>query len=88
MPTLTQAQLLVLGAANIHPTPSQELALRLNLELAGHQALDIPVTRKNRLYWNSVYQAQHQDPVYADNAKALSVLAPLDLTTHDTEHAQ
>lgn len=45
-------------------TPQEELRIRLNLELGGHQALDIPVSHKNRQHWRSVYEAQHEDPVY------------------------
>lgn len=44
--------------------PREELRIRLNLELGGHMALDIPVSEKNRAYWRSVWDAQREAPVY------------------------
>lgn len=59
---LTEQQLLL----DLDPrvTAQEELRIRLNLELQGHMALDIPVSKKNRRHWASIYEAQHQDPVY------------------------
>lgn len=60
---LTEEQLLL--DLDPHVTAQEELRIRLNLELRGdHQALDIPVSHKNRAHWKLVHEAQHQDPVY------------------------
>lgn len=60
---LTEEQLLLDLDPNV--TPQEELRIRLNLELTGdHLATDIPVSSKNRQYWRTVWDAQHQDPVY------------------------
>lgn len=64
---LTEQQMLLLDAA-VTPrkySPREELRHRLNLELQGYQVLDIPVTKDNRAYWRTVWDAQHEDPVYA-----------------------
>lgn len=55
---------LILLGQNPGMTPQEELLARLNLELDGHAALDIPVTPANRKWWLRVAEAQGQDPVY------------------------
>ena len=63
---LTKRQLHLLGVIGESRSPQDELQDRLNLELQqGHSALDIPVTDRNRAYWRTVWEAQHQDPVYS-----------------------